>query len=63
MTMRPMCSEVLRPTLVHERPPSSLLYTPSPYATERCEFRSPVPTHTTFGRFGSTVTHPIENDP
>ena len=33
------------------------------YATERCELRSPVPTHTTFGRFASTVTQPIEKAP
>ncbi len=44
----------------HDLPPSSDLYTPSPYATDRCALYSPVPTHTTFGLFGSSVTTPIE---
>ena len=59
----PMCSDVFRPTFCHELPPSTDLYTPSPYPTLRWLLFSPVPTQTTFGFFGSSATQPIEYDP
>src|SRR5215467_11453122 len=62
-TIRAMCSVFFNPTLRHVRPPSSLLYTPSPYDTLRWLLFSPVPTHTTDGFFGSIVMAPIEYEP
>src|SRR5689334_14201271 len=59
-TIRAMCSVFFSPTLRHVRPPSSLLYTPSPYDTLRWLLFSPVPTHTIEGFFGSMVIVPIE---
>src|SRR5690606_3101562 len=60
--MREICSEVFRPVLVHDMPPSVLLYTPSPKPTCRPPTFSPVPTHTVFEFEGSIVTHPVEYD-
>src|SRR3954469_6335491 len=62
MTILPMCSDCLRPTFCQLRPPSTDLYTPSPYETERCALFSPVPTQTTLGFFGSMTTLAIEYD-
>src|SRR5438046_10508741 len=63
MTILPTCSDCFRPTFVHVRPPSTDLYTPSPYDTERCALFSPVPTHTTL-RFVETITtFALEYDP
>src|SRR5687767_14322750 len=59
----PMCSDALSPTLVQLLPPSTDLYTPSPYATERCALFSPVPTQMTFGFLGSMTTFATENEP
>lgn len=47
-----MCAQVL--------PPSRLLYTPSPQATELREEASPVPTYTMSGFDGATATAPRE---
>ena len=55
-----MCSEAASPTRSQLRPPSRLLYTPSPHATCRPLTFSPVPTHTTSGSDGSIATDPIE---
>ena len=41
-------------------PPSTLLYTPSPYDTELRGLFSPVPTQTMFGSDGATATSPME---
>src|SRR6185503_12410638 len=58
----PICSDCLRPTFCQVLPPSTDLYTPSPYDTDRCALFSPVPTQTTLGFFGSMATVPIEYD-
>src|SRR5215213_10496602 len=63
MTILPICSDALRPTFCQVRPPSTDLYTPSPYPTLRWLLFSPVPTHTTLGFLGSRTTQPIEYDP
>ena len=55
-----MCSELFKPIFFHEAPPSTDLYTPSPYATDLWLLFSPVPTQTTLGFLGSIETHPIE---
>src|SRR4029079_9949897 len=58
-----MCSEVFSPMLCQVVPPSSDLYTPSPYCTARCELFSPLPTQIVNGFFGSIVPLPSEYDP
>src|SRR3954463_1771477 len=63
MTILPMCSDALRPTFCQVRPPSTDLYTPSPYPTLRWLLFSPVPTQTTWGFLGSITTTPMEYDP
>ena len=45
---------------VHVRPPSRLLYTPSPHPTLRWLVFSPVPSHITLESFGSMVATPVE---
>ena len=61
--MDPMCSEAPRPTFFQLFPPSTDLYTPSPYETARWALFSPVPTHTTWGLLGSSVTTPMLAEP
>ena len=63
MRILPTCSLFFKPIFFHVRPPSILLYTPSPYPTLRWLLFSPVPTQTVFGFFGSRTTQPIEYDP
>ena len=58
-----MCSDFSRPIGVQVRPPSALLYTPSPQPTCRSLTFSPVPTQTTWGFAGSMVTSPMEYEP
>src|SRR5690242_401512 len=60
MRILPMCSDCFSPTFCQLRPPSTDLYTPSPYETDRCALFSPVPTQMTFVFFGSMTTVPIE---
>ena len=55
-----LISQTPSPTFSQLTPPSTDLYTPSPYETLRWELFSPVPTHTTRGSLGSSVTHPME---
>ena len=55
-----MCSDSVRPIAFQERPPSRLRYTPLPQPTWRPLTFSPVPTQTTSGLVGSSVTSPIE---
>src|SRR2546423_15351704 len=59
-TMRPMCSDFLRPMFVHVFPPFSDLYTPSPHDELRWLFASPVPTQTMSGLLGATAMSPME---
>src|SRR5438132_5069696 len=61
--MRPMCSEVFRPTFLQVLPPSSERYKPLPYETLRWLLFSPVPTQTVKGFFGSSAIAPIEYEP
>src|ERR1051326_3664214 len=63
MAIRPMCSEVFRPTFRQVLPPSSDLYRPLPYETLRWLLFSPVPTQTVRGFFGSSTIAPIEYEP
>src|SRR5437899_13084916 len=63
MAMRPMCSEVFKPTFFHVLPPSSERYSPLPYETLRWLLFSPVPTQTVSGFFGSSAMAPIEYEP
>src|SRR6185436_11815878 len=57
-----MCSDFGSPTFVHDFPPSTDLYTPSPHETERWPLFSPLPTQTVSESFGSMVTQPMENE-
>ena len=55
-----MCSEVPSPVLVQLRPPSRLLYTPSPQPTLRWLVFSPVPSQITLESVGSMAMEPVE---
>src|SRR5512140_3537040 len=62
MTMRPIVYVRVSPICCHVSPASTDLYTPVPAAPVRKMFASPVPTHTTSGLDGATVTSPIVAD-
>ena len=60
MRTRPICCDSGSPTLVHDFPPSSDLYTPSPHEvlTRLRPLASPLPIHTTLGFVGATAMPP-----
>src|SRR6478672_5537810 len=59
---RPMCCVAASPMCVHDSPPSSERYTPSPQV-ELCRlFASPVPTQTMPGSLGAIAMSPMDVD-